>query len=154
MSFSPACTRIVGTGLLLVAALVLTTTGCARKPALNASRDLVAVTVLPAGPPNWVYTVQSSQMENLAAIEFLSPDLDDCRVLALPEGVLITEEKTPDGIRVFLEGTIFGDRATQFRRMRLILKSETPKQNGDIKIRVTDFRGRTTIIGPIAGPTG
>ena len=144
--------RILGTGSLMLTLMMLLMAGCARQPMLNASKDLVSVTVLPAGPPNWVYTVQSSQMENVASIEFISPALEGCKVLALPAEIVISEERTSEGISISLEGTIYGDRATQFRRLRLILASDRPKQNGDIKIRVTDFRGNTTIIGPIAGP--
>ncbi|HCQ03984.1 MAG TPA: hypothetical protein DIT99_26285 [Candidatus Latescibacteria bacterium] len=145
-------TRTIGTGTLMIALMIVIMTGCARQPTLNASKDLISVTVLPAGPPNWVYTVQSSHMENLTVIEFVSPALEGVEVLALPEEIRISTEHTSKGIRVSLEGTIFGDRATQFRRLRLILTSDTPKQNGDIKIRVTDFRGKTTMVGPIAGP--
>ena len=145
-------TRTIGTGTLMIALMMVIMTGCARQPTLNASRDLISVTFLPAGPPNWVYTVQSSHVENLTVIEFVSPALEGVEVLALPEEIRISTEHTSEGIRVSLEGTIFGDRATQFRRLRLILTSDTPKQNGDIKIRVTDFRGKTTMVGPIAGP--
>ena len=73
-------------------------------------------------------------------------------MLALPAEIVISDARTSEGISISLEGTIYGDRATQFRRLRLILASDRPKQNGDIKIRVTDFRGNATIIGPIAGP--
>ncbi|MEE2993876.1 MAG: hypothetical protein VX603_11950 [Gemmatimonadota bacterium] len=145
-------TRTIGTGTLMIALMMVIMTGCARQPTLNASRDLISVTVLPAGPPNWVYTVQSSHVENLTVVEFVSPALEGVEVLALPEEIRISTEHTSEGISVSLEGTIFGDRATQFRRLRLILTSDTPKQNGDIKIRVTDFRGKTTMVGPIAGP--
>lgn len=145
-------TRTIGTGTLMIALMMVIMTGCARQPTLNASRDLIFVTVLPAGPPNWVYTVQSSHVENLTVVEFVSPALEGFEVLALPEEIRISTEHTSEGISVSLEGTIFGDRATQFRRLRLILTSDTPKQNGDIKIRVTDFRGKTTMVGPIAGP--
>ena len=145
-------TRTIGTGTLMIALMMVIMTGCARQPTLNVSRDLISVTVLPAGPPNWVYTVQSSHVENLTVIEFVSPALEGVEVLALPEEIRISTEHTSEGIRVSLEGTIFGDLATQFRRLRLILTSDTPKQNGDIKIRVTDFRGKTTMVGPIAGP--
>ena len=145
-------TRTIGTGTLMIALMMVIMTGCARQPTLNASRDLISVTVLPAGPPNWVYTVQSSHVENLTVVEFVSPALEGFEVLALPEEIRISTEHTSEGISVSLEGTIFGDRATQFRRLRLILTSDTPKQNGDIKIRVTDFRGKTTMVGPIAGP--
>ena len=145
-------TRTIGTGTLMIALMMVIMTGCARQPTLNASRDLISVTVLPAGPPNWVYTVQSSHVENLTVVEFVSPALEGVKVLALPEEIRISTDHTSEGISVSLEGTIFGDRATQFRRLRLILTSDTPKQNGDIKIRVTDFRGKTTMVGPIAGP--
>ena len=145
-------TRTIGTGTLMIALMMVIMTGCARQPTLNVSRDLISVTVLPAGPPNWVYTVQSSHVENLTVVEFVSPALEGVEVLALPEEIRISTEHTSEGIRVSLEGTIFGDLATQFRRLRLILTSDTPKQNGDIKIRVTDFRGKTTMVGPIAGP--
>ena len=145
-------TRTIGTGTLMIALMMVIMTGCARQPTLNVSRDLISVTVLPAGPPNWVYTVQSSHVENLTVIEFVSPALEGVEVLALPEEIRISTKHTSEGIRVSLEGTIFGDLATQFRRLRLILTSDTPKQNGDIKIRVTDFRGKTTMVGPIAGP--
>ena len=145
-------TRTIGTGTLMIVLMMVIMTGCARQPTLNVSRDLISVTVLPAGPPSWVYTVQSSHVENLTVIEFVSPALKGVEVLALPEEIRISMEHTSEGIRVSLEGTIFGDRLSQFRRLRLILTSDTPKQNGDIKIRITDFGGKTTMVGPIAGP--
>ena len=133
--------------------VVLTAAGCAaRKSALVESKDLVAVTVMPAGTRNWLYTVETKNAEYLTSVEFISPDLEGCRVLALPEEAKITQQTTPDGIRVNLWGRIYGDRYTQFRRLRLILASDTPKSRGKINIRVTDFSGNTTTIESIAGP--
>ena len=77
-------TRTIGTGTLMIALMMVIMTGCARQPTLNASRDLISVTVLPAGPPNWVYTVQSSHVGNLTVVEFVSPALEGVEVLALP----------------------------------------------------------------------
>ena len=71
----------------MIALMMVIMTGCARQPTLNASRDLISVTVLPAGPPSWVYTVQSSHVENLTVIEFVSPALEGFEVLALPEEI-------------------------------------------------------------------
>ena len=133
--------------------VLITAVGCAtHRPTFAESKDLVNVTVLPAGPNNWLYTVETKHAENLTAVEFISPDLKRCKVLALPEEVEIAQEKTPEGIRVSLVGTIYGNRYDQFRSIKLILSSQSPMANGEIKIRVTDFRGNTTLIKPIAGP--
>lgn len=133
--------------------VVLTAVGCAaRRPALVESKDLVAVSVMPAGPKNWLYTVETKNAEYLTSVEFISPDLEGCKVLALPEEIKITQQTTPDGIKVNLWGSIYGDRYTQFRRLRLVLTSDAPKSRGEINIRVTDFRGNTTTIESIAGP--
>ncbi len=133
--------------------ILISVVGCAaHRPTLAESRDLVAVTVMPAGPHNWVYTVQTRHAEHLTSVEFISPHLEGCKVLALPEEFEITQRKTPEGIRVSLRGNIYGQRFSQFRRLQLVLASDTPKNRGEIKIRVTDFRGNTTMIDPIAGP--
>ncbi len=139
--------------LAVLSLFLISAAGCAaRRPALVESRDLVAVTVMPAGPHNWVYTIQTKHAEYLTSVEFISPDLEGCKVLALPEEYEITQEKTAEGIRVTLWGTIYGQRFTQFRRLQLVLASDMPKSRGEIKIRVADFRGNTTMIEPIAGP--
>jgi len=144
--------------LVLVSAVMLsfvlvTVVGCAaRRPSLVESKDLVAVTVMPAGPNNWRYTVETKQAEYLTSVEFISPHLEGCRVLALPEEFEINQQRTPEGIKVNLRGSIYGERFTQFRRLQLVLTSDTPRKRGEIKIRVTDFRGNTTMIEPIAGP--
>lgn len=133
--------------------VALTAVGCAaRRPALVESKDLVSVSVMPAGPKNWRYTVETKHAEYLTSVEFISPDLEGCKVLALPEEIKITQKTTPDGIKVNLWGSIYGDRFTQFRSLQLVLTTNTPRKRGEIKIRVTDFRGNTTIIEPIAGP--
>ncbi len=133
--------------------VLITVVGCAaHRPTLAESKDLVNVTVMPAGPDNWLYTIQTRRAENLTSVEFISPDLEDCKVLALPEEVEIAQEKTLEGIRVSLVGTIYGDRYDQFRSIRLVLASDMPMETGKIKVRVTDFRGNKTLIEPIAGP--
>lgn len=133
--------------------VLLTAVGCAaRGPALVESKDLVVVSVMPAGPENWLYTVETTNAEYLTSVEFISPDLEGCKVLALPEEIKITQQTTPDGIKVDLWGSIYGDRFTQFRSLRLILTSDKPRSRGEIDIRVTDFRGNTTTIESIAGP--
>ena len=111
-------TRTIGTGTLMIALMIVIMTGCARQPTLNASRDLISVTVLPAGPPNWVYTVQSSHMENLTVIEFVSPALEGVEVLALPEEIRISTEHTSKGIRV--------SGRDHLRRSRDTISSFTP----------------------------
>ena len=142
------------TALSVMAVLVLlTVVGCAaRRPALVESRDLVAVSVMPAGPYNWRYTVETKTAEHLTSVEFISPHLDGCKVLALPEEFEIIQQKTTEGIKVNLIGTIYGQRFSQFRRLQLVLTTDTPMKRGEIKVRVTDFRGNTTMIEPIAGP--
>lgn len=138
---------------VMLSFVAVSAVGCAaRRPALVESKDLVAVTVMPAGPKNWLYTVETKNAEFLTSVEFISPDLEGFKVLALPEEIKITQQKTPDGIKVNLWGSIYGDRYTQFRRLRLILTSDTAKSRGEINIRVTDFRGNTTTIESIAGP--
>ena len=145
--------HLVIVSVLMFSFILISAVGCAaRRPALAESRDLVAVTVMPAGPNNWVYTVQTRHAEHLTSVEFISPDLAGCKVLALPEEYEITQRETPEGIRVSLRGNIYGQRFTQFRVLQLVLASDTPKNRGEIKIRVTDFRGNTTMIEPIAGP--
>jgi hypothetical protein len=133
--------------------VLLTTVGCAaRRPALVESKDLVAISVMPAGPQNWRYTVETKNAEYLTSVEFISPDLEGCKVLALPEEIKIIQKKTPAGIKVNLKGTIYGQRFNQFRRLQLVLTTDTPRKRGEIKVRVTDFRGNSTVIEPIAGP--
>ena len=133
--------------------VVVSAVGCAtHRPTLAESKDLVNVTVLPAGPDNWLYTVETKNAEYLTSVEFISPDLEGCKVLALPEEVEIAQEKTLEGIRVSLVGTIYGGRYDQFRSIRLVLASDMPMETGKIKVRVTDFRGNKTLIEPIAGP--
>ena len=39
-------TRTIGTGTLMIALMMVIMTGCARQPTLNASRDLISVTVI------------------------------------------------------------------------------------------------------------
>ncbi len=148
----PGAQRI--TAFSVMATLVLlTVVGCAtRRPQLVESKDLVAVTVMPAGPKNWRYTVETKSAEHLTSVEFISPHLEGCRVLVLPEEFEITQQKTPEGIKVNLKGTIYGQRFNQFRRLQLVLTTDTPRERGEIKVRVTDFRGNTTMIEPIAGP--
>lgn len=142
------------TAFSVMATLVLlTAVGCAaRRPQLVESKDLVAVTVMPAGPKNWLYTVETKNAEYLTSVEFISPDLEGCKVLALPDEIKITQQATPDGIKVKLWGSIYGERYTQFRSLRLVLTSDKPRSRGEIDIRVTDFRGNTTTIESIAGP--
>ena len=142
------------TALAVMATLVLlSVVGCAaRRPALVESRDLVAVSVMPAGPKNWRYTVETKNAEHLTSVEFISPHLAGCKVLALPEEFEIIQQETPEGIKVNLKGTIYGQRFNQFRRLQLVLVTDTPRKRGEIKVRVTDFRGNTTVIEPIAGP--
>ena len=138
---------------VLLSFFLISAAGCAaHRPTFAESKDLVAVTVMPAGPHNWVYTIQTKHAEYLTNVEFISPDLEGCKVLALPEEYEIIQRKTPEGIRVSLRGNIYGQRFTQFRVLQLVLASDTPKNRGEIKIRVTDFRGNTTMIEPIAGP--
>ena len=133
--------------------VMLTAVGCAaRRPALVVSKDLVAVSVMPAGPNNWRYTVETRNAEHLTSVEFISPNLEGCKVLALPEEFEIIQQKTTEGIKVNLIGTIYGQRFNQFRRLQLVLTTDTPMKRGEIKVRVTDFRGNTTVIEPIAGP--
>ncbi|MDE2728906.1 MAG: hypothetical protein OXI19_12860 [Gemmatimonadota bacterium] len=148
----PSTQRI--TVLAVMAAFVLlTVVGCAaRRPALVESKDLVAVSVMPAGPNNWRYTVETKNAEHLTSVEFISPHLEGVKVLALPEEIKITQQVTPDGIKVDLWGSIFGERYTQFRSLQLVLTSDKPRSRGEIDIRVTDFRGNTTTIKSIAGP--
>lgn len=151
MSF-PSTQRF--TALAVMATFVLlTAVGCAAsRPALVESKDLVAVSVMPAGPKNWLYTVETKNAEYLTSVEFISPDLEGFKVLALPEEIKITQQATPDGIKVNLWGSIYGQRYTQFRSLRLVLTSDKPRSRGEIDIRVTDFRGNTTMIESIAGP--
>ena len=138
---------------VMLSFVLVSVVGCAaRRPSLVESKDLVAVSVMPAGPKNWLYTVETKNAEYLTSVEFISPDLEGCKVLALPEEIKITQQATPDGIKVNLWGSIYGDRFTQFRSLRLVLTSDTPKSRGEINIRVTDFRGNTTMIESIAGP--
>ena len=138
---------------VMSAFVLLTVVGCAaRRPALVESKDLVAVSVMPAGPNNWRYTVETKQAEHLTSVEFISPHLEGCKVLALPEEFEIIQKKTPEGIKVNLIGTIYGQRFSHFRRLQLVLTTDTPRKRGEIKVRVTDFRGNTTTIEPIAGP--
>lgn len=138
---------------VMLSFVMVSVVGCAaRSPALVGSKDLVAVTVMPAGPQNWLYTVETKNAEYLTSVEFISPDLEGCKVLALPEEIKITQQATPDGIKVNLWGSINGDRFTQFRSLQLVLTSDKPRSRGEIDIRVTDFRGNTTMIESIAGP--
>lgn len=138
---------------VMISFVLVSVVGCAaRRPALVESKDLVAVTVMPAGPKNWLYTVETKNAEYLTSVEFISPHLEGCRVLALPEEIEIIQKETPEGIKVNLKGSIYGQRFSQFRRLQLVLTSNTPRERGEIKVRVTDFRGNTTMIEPIAGP--
>ncbi|MCY3713613.1 MAG: hypothetical protein OXH02_10015 [Gemmatimonadetes bacterium] len=146
-------TRSITVIAVMATFVLLTVVGCAaRRPALVVSKDLVAVSVMPAGPNNWRYTVETKNAEHLTSVEFISPNLEGCKVLALPEELEIIQEKTPEGIKVNLRGTIYGQRFSQFRRLHLVLTTDTPMKRGEIKVRVTDFRGNTTVIEPIAGP--
>lgn len=146
-------TQLISAFAVMATFVLLTAVGCAaRRPALVESKDLVAVSVMPAGPKNWRYTVETKNAEYLTSVEFISPHLEGCKVLALPEEIKITQKTTPDGIKVNLWGSIYGDRFTQFRRLQLMLTTDTPRRRGEIKIRVTDFRGNTTMVEPIAGP--
>ena len=129
--------------------------GCA--PRLNASKDLVSVTVLPAKAPVWTYTITTRNVENLLEIEFVSEsDLSDVLVVSIP--AVYELEKTYDGnsIKVALKGHLFHGRGfsqSQFRTMRLMLKSQNKKmKSGDIQILVKDFRGNITTLNKIAGP--
>lgn len=138
---------------VMLSFVLVTVVGCAaRKPSLVESKDLVAVTVMPAGPNNWRYTIETKNAEYLTSVEFISPDLEGCKVLALPEEIKIIQQTTPDGIKVNLWGSIYGERYTQFRSLQLVLTSDQPRSRGEIDIRVTDFRGNTTTIESIAGP--
>lgn len=146
-------THRIATVAVMASFVLLTAVGCAaRRPALVESKDLVAVSVMPAGPKNWRYTVETKNAEYLTSVEFISPHLEGCKVLALPEEIEIIQKVTPEGIKVNLKGTIYGQRFNQFRRLQLVLTSDTPRERGEIKVRVTDFRGNTTMIEPIAGP--
>ncbi|MXW04356.1 MAG: hypothetical protein F4Z81_04710 [Gemmatimonadetes bacterium] len=139
--------------VIMATFVLLTAVGCAaRRPALVESKDLVAVSVMPAGPKNWLYTVETKNAEFLTSVEFISPDLEGCKVLALPEEIKITQQVTPDGIKVDLWGSIYGEWYTQFRSLQLVLTSDRPRSRGEIDMRVTDFRGNTTTIESIAGP--
>ncbi len=147
----PSLSRFLVFSVALCFALV-SFVGCApRKPSLSESKDLIAITVMPAGPNNWRYTVETKNAEYLTSVEFISPDLEGCKVLG-PEEYKISQEATPDGIKVHLRGNIYGRRFSQFRRLQLVLSSDEPKKRGEIKIRVTDFRGNVTMIESIAGP--
>ncbi len=148
----PGTQRITVYAVLATFVLLIVAGCAARRPALVESRDLVAVSVMPAGPKNWRYTVETKSAEHLTSVEFISPHLEGCKVLVLPEEFEITQQKTPEGIKVNLIGTIYGQRFNQFRRLQLVLTTDTPRKRGEIKVRVTDFRGNSTVIEPIAGP--
>ncbi len=138
---------------VMISFVLVSVVGCAaRRPALVESKDLVAVSVMPAGPKNWRYTVETKNAEYLTSVEFISPHLEGCKVLALPEEIEIIQKETPEGIKVNLKGSIYGQRFNQFRRLQLVLTTDTPRKRGEIKVRVTDFRGNITMIEPIAGP--
>jgi hypothetical protein len=117
----------------------------------------VSVTVLPARAPVWTYTITTRNVENLLEVEFVSDsDLSDVSVVSIP--AVYELEKTYDGnsIKVALKGHLFEGRGFnqgQFRSMKLMLKSKDKSlKNGDIQVRVTDFRGNVTTIDTIAGP--
>jgi hypothetical protein len=126
--------------------------GCAASAPWSAMNDLITVEVMPAGPPIWTYTIWTSGAENLVAVEFVSSaDLSQCTVTALPDEVEIATTQTPQGLKVSLRGTRFGQRFEQFRKITLVLNGKR-KKNGAISLRVTDFAGNVRRVGPVAGP--
>jgi len=73
-------------------------------------------------------------------------------VLAVPDLVERAQEKTSEGIRVSLHPSINKGGSNPFQRMSLILVSDTPRQAGNIRIRVTDIQDKETLVESIAGP--
>ncbi|MBT5877240.1 MAG: hypothetical protein HOH43_27710 [Candidatus Latescibacteria bacterium] len=141
---------------MMIMVSLLIASGCA-PPHMNASRDLVSVTVLPAKSPVWTYTITTQNAENLLEVSFVSDsDLSDVDVISIPAEIELKSIHEGNTIKVALRGHRFNGRGfnqNQFRSMRLMLRSNDKNlQNGDIKVQVTDFRGNVTTVEKISGP--
>ena len=103
------------------------------------------VSVSPAQPPTWTYTVTSDNQNELTSVEIQSEtNLSDCTITADRLGMTISSRKTDIGHDVVL--ATYGTR-------RLTASLSCPNhEQGVVFLKVTDAGGITRKIGPIAGP--
>ena len=103
------------------------------------------VSVLPAQPPTWTYTVTSDNQNELTSVEIHSKtSLSDCTITADRLGMTISSRQTDKGHDVVLDA--FGTK-----RLTTTLSCPDHEQ-GEVFLKVTDAGGITRTLGPIAGP--
>lgn len=103
------------------------------------------VSILPANPPTWTYTVTSDNQNELTSVEILSTsNLSDCVIDAERTGMTIRATQTDKGHNVILTGS--GDRS--------VTASLTcsDHEKGEVFLRITGAGGITRTVGPVAGP--
>ena len=103
------------------------------------------VSILPANPPTWTYTVHSSGQNELVSVEILSDsNLSDCTINAARTGEALSSRRTETGHNVVLN-------ALNTRTLTASL-SCSDHELGEVFLRVTDAGGISRTIGPVAGP--
>ena len=103
------------------------------------------ISVLPAHPPTWTYTVTTDTHNELTSVEILSnSSLSDCSITAERTGMTIRSTPTDKGHHVVLTGS--GERSVTAS----LTCSDHAK--GEVFLRITDAGGITRTVGPIAGP--
>ena len=103
------------------------------------------VSVLPAQPPTWNYTVTSdSQNEVTSVVIHSASNLSDCTITAERLGFVVSARQADTGHEVVLE-------TRGSREFNASIHCPDHEQ-GEVYLKVTDAGGITRTIGPIAGP--
>jgi hypothetical protein len=130
--------------IVAVAALTIGVTGLAGAQ-LHKLGGPFFVSVLPAHPPTWTYTVSSDGQNELTSVVILSDsNLSDCTITAERLGMALSSTKTDKGHDVMLD-------ASGTKHLTASLRC-SDHEAGEVFLRVTDAGGITRTIGPIAGP--
>ncbi len=112
---------------------------------LNAAKGPFTVTVLPAQPPTWTYTVQASGLNEIASVEIISSaDLSSCKFPQEELGLSHSAKRTDRGAQIVLNSHGQG---------RITASLTCPHlKKGQVYVRITDMGGIVRTVGPLPGP--
>ena len=112
---------------------------------LNATEGPYTVEVLPAQPPTWTYTVQSSGFNGIASVEIISSaDLSLCKFPHEELGLSLSSKRTDRGAKIVLNTHGQGRVTASLTCPHL--------KKGQVYVRITDMGGIVRTLGPLAGP--
>lgn len=136
------------TGRVLMVILCGVLAGCgSSRQTVQASSGPFQVSVLPAGPPTWTYTVQTDRANGIVSIDVITElDRKLCR---------IEPDATAPGRPAYVaKRRGIGVRTPEAVGLRRVSFSVVAKQSapGLVYIEVTDTDGISARVGPIAGP--